>query len=220
MEIIVLNKYKANIAEIEKEIVETNKKLLEDYNGNGSVDSIKLFKIVHSASMLDDAYFLNECSGNPSFLKRHANAIIRTMVEQTIEFAYLQQHQSEIDEFFGSEDVIKNLENEIDINNLNSLSIETIIRAYKKFGSERAITKRKKLIEMAQAIGEADINQPTLYNLYRILSEETHNFYYCSALDMAGMIDDNNDPIVALTVVQAGLLKIIMDRYLAAYRKL
>ena len=170
--------------------------------------------------MLDDVYFLNECSGNPFFLNRHANVIIRTMIEQTIEFAYLQQHQSEIEDFFGSEDVINNFEKKIDINNLNSLSNETIIRTYKKFGSERAITKRKKIFDMAQVIGEADINQPSLYNLYRILSEETHNSYYCSALDMKDIIDDNNDPIVALTVVQVCLLKMIMDRYLVAYRKL
>ena len=45
--------------------------------------------------------FLNTLSGQPLFKARHANIILRDMLEQVIEFIYLMKHTELITEYMG-----------------------------------------------------------------------------------------------------------------------
>lgn len=151
---------------------------------------------------------MNEMSGNPNFKVRYANMIIRDVLEQVIEFIYLLEHTDLIEQFLG-----------ININTGN-LDEEKLIDEYLQFGGKRYTGGRKQVSQMANSINEnASVDDTlSLYNIYRILSEQCHNSYFLSTLDDIEEFETSKKT-VALTEEQLTYLMIILDRFMEAYRK-
>ena len=70
-------------------IEDKNKKLYAKLKGDSILDTTEYVKILFSENILEDIEFLSSLNGKTIFKVRHANAVIRNMLEQTIEFMYL-----------------------------------------------------------------------------------------------------------------------------------
>ena len=134
--------------------------------------------------------------------------LIRDVLEQVIEFIYLLKHTDLIEQFFGA-----NI-------NTGDLDEENLIDEYLHFGGKRYNGGRKRVFQMASSINEnASVdNTLSLYDIYRILSEQCHNSYFLSTLDDIEEIETNKKA-VALTEEQLTYLMIIISRFMEAYRK-
>lgn len=73
---------------------------------------------------------------------------------------------------------------------------------------------------MAKDIGKKKTseNQPALYDIYQLLSEECHNSYFFSNLDSLSETEDGKEKL-ALTEEQAQYLMIIIERFMEVYRQ-
>ena len=122
----------------------------------------------------EDIYFLNDHSEHERFSRRYGNLIIRDMLEQLIEFLYLQKKPALSDEYLGLK---------IDIEALDRKT--SIEKKEEMFGDKRYLSDRPSVSEMAKEIGEKSAGEGklTLYKLYQILSEHCHNSYFSSFLD-------------------------------------
>lgn len=168
--------------------------------------SEEFLKISFSSNILEDITLLDTLSGNPLFKIRHGNMIIRDMVEQVIEFIYLIKNKHLITEYMG-------------MNVADNSSLLNPIKAFRKLTSDRFSGGRKKVAEMAKDIGEKKSREGnlTLYELYQILSEECHNSYYLSNLDIIQEIETREEPM-ALTKEQVQNLIIVIDRFMNVFR--
>ena len=121
-----------------------------------------------------DVYFLSDHSEHEGFSRRYGNLIIRDMLEQLIEFLYIQKHPDLADEYLGLKI------------NFEALGRKTsIVEKEKLFGDKRYLNGRPPVWEMAKEIGDKSAGEGklTLYKLYKILSEHCHNSYFSSFLD-------------------------------------
>lgn len=192
------------------EIVSINKRLIDGVieSGINILFSKEYIKFTFSNNLLEDINFLTELSGEEIFKPRHANMILRDMVEQVIEFIYLMKNPKLICEFMG--DKIDN----------SKLLDSTPIKSTHKLGSERYTGGRKTVSEMARNIGEKSPskNPPALYDVYQLLSENCHNSYFFSNLDKLGESEGREEKL-ALTEEQAQYLMIIIGRFMEVYRQ-
>lgn len=202
---ITTNIYNALIDEISK----TNQLLVNSLKAKSTViNSVEFVKISLSENLLEDVEFLNTLSGNSLFKIRHANIIMRDMLEQVIEFIYLIKHPEIISEYFGSN---------IDTDKLLK---HKPIKGIHKLGNERYTDSRKSVSEMARDINEKNTtpNRPALYDMYQLLSEECHNSYFFSNFDDIEELE-HGEEILALSEEQAQNIVIILDRFMETYRK-
>lgn len=200
---------KSDILEsLNNEINAINTKLLDSLKGKKDVICTEEFvKICFSSNILEDIELLNKLSGNPLFKIRHANLIIRDMIEQVIEFIYLMKNKNMIPDYMGVNSTI------------NALSSNPI-KEFHKLASGRFSDGRKSISEMARDIGEKKSlpNHPALYELYQLLSEECHNSYFFSYLDNVEEVKTGKETI-ALTEEQAQNLLIITGYFMDTFRK-
>ncbi len=160
-------------------------------------------KIAFSSNILEDITLLNALDGNSLFKKRHANLIIRQMVEQVVEFCYLMQNQHLIKEYMGMNIPLKKLPSNPE-------------KALTYFSSKRFSNGRRPISKMAHDIGEK--GSDGLYGIYSILSEETHNAYFHANGDMLDEIETGKEPL-ALTKLQISFITIVLCRFMEAYRE-
>lgn len=193
---------------LEKEITSGNQQLLNTLRGKSQIlYSVEHIKISFSENLLDDVYFLINLSGQPFFKARHANLILRDMLEQVIEFIYLMKHPELIKDYLGDN---------IDIDKLN---FQDSISAMHELGSKRFPKGRTSVSKMAQDIGEKGTFQDrlSLYKIYEILSEECHNSYFFAAMDDIEIIE-TKEQISALTENQYMYMITILDCFMEKYR--
>jgi len=192
------------------EIVSINKMLIDRAleREDNILFSIEYIKFSFSKHLLEDINFLTTLSGMEMFKPRHAYMILRDMLEQVIEFIYLMKHSELIAEFMG--DKIDN----------SKISKNNPIKSTHRLGNERYSGGRKSVSEMAKDIGEKtpSENQPALYDIYQLLSEECHNSYFFSNLDSLSETEDGEEKL-ALTEEQAQYLMIIIGRFMEVYRQ-
>lgn len=133
-----------------------------------------LIKMNFIKQFAEDVYFLSDHSENESFSRRYGNLIIRDMLEQLIEFLYLQKNHALVDEYLGLK---------IDFDALGRKT--SIVEKEKLFGDKRYLNVRPSVSEMAKEIEEKNNGDGklTLYKLYQILSERCHNSYFSAFLD-------------------------------------
>lgn len=133
-----------------------------------------LVKMNFIKQFAEDVYFLNDYSEHEHFSRRYGNLIIRDMLEQLIEFLYLQKHPDLADEYLGLK---------VDFDALGRKT--SIVEKEKLFGDKRYLNVRPPVWEMAKEIGEKSAGEGklTLYKLYQILSEHCHNSYFSAFLD-------------------------------------
>ena len=170
--------------------------------------SVKFFKIAFSENLLDDVYFLNKSSVQSIFKARHANIILRNMLEQVIEFIYLMKHTELITCYLG-------------VNfDTTKLTTRNPIKGIHKLGSKRFGDGRKSVSEMAQDINEkiSSKNDIQLYDLYQLLSEECHNSYFFTNLDDFEEVETGKKTL-ALTEEQAQYIVIIVGRFMETYQQ-
>lgn len=197
-----------NLTSLEKEIQENNHNFLEKIkNGQGIMDTVEFIKISFSKNLLEDIKFLNELSGSDNFKIRHADMIIRGLLEQVIEFIYLMKHPEMISDYMG---------NNLDIDKVDAQNnpIESLLY----FGEKRYTGRRKSISAMAKDIKEKkSTNKLSLYDMYRILSEQCHSSYYNAIMDDVGEYEtgESNN---ALTEEQTSYIVLIIDRFLQKYR--
>lgn len=148
-----------------------------------------LFRMNFIQKFTSDIIFLNDLSDKDVFYHRHADLIMRNMIEHLIEFLYVSKNPGLIYEYLGYS--IK----------LNELPKKNVVESEKSFGGDRFVTRRAKIAQMAKDIGEykATKGTMTLYDVYVILSEKCHNSYFGS------LIDDFNS--TSLGVSKLGLTK-------------
>ncbi len=197
------------LSSMEKEIQENNQFLLQKLeNGVNTLGTIEFIKIAFSENLLDDIKFLNELSGKDIFKIRHASIIIRDLLEQVIEFIFLMKNPEVIDDYIGSNINIDEIDSQR--NPVDGLSY---------FGKKRYKTDRKSISQMADDINQKNTtnNRLSLYDIYRILSEQCHNSYFNSILDDVGEVE-TGERDHALTEDQATYIIIIIDEFLKAYR--
>lgn len=191
------------------EISNNNDKLLKTLKGKSEIlNTVEFIKISYSEHLLEDIKLLNEMSGNKLFKLRHANIIMRDMLEQVIEFIYLMKHPETIPEYRGAN---------IDI---RKISTDDPVKGMHILGNERFAYGRKTVSAMAKEINErqSNTNQLALYELYQLLSEECHNSYFITSFDDCEEVMTGRE-ILALSKYQAQNIVIIMDRFMKVYRK-
>lgn len=191
------------------EISHTNQQLLDSMGGKDDfLCSVECFKIVFSENLLDDVKFSYKSSGQSLFKARHADIILRDMLEQVIEFIYHMKHTELITDYMGFN---------IDTTKLNTCNP---IEGIRKLGSKRFSGGRKSVSEMAQNIDEkrSSQNDISLYELYQILSEKCHNSYFFTNLDDCEEIETGKKPL-ALTEEQVKCIEKIVGRFMETYRR-
>lgn len=207
-------------AELKNEINAGNEKLLKKLNNREKEDdnsnflnSVEFIKISFSTNLLDDLEFLMLLSGNDIFKVRHANSIIRTMLEQTIEFIYLLKRPEKIVAYLGSNIEVPNDSIEIDDDT-------NLVDAMSQFGQRRYDEGKKNIFLMATDIDEIEGKKDrlALYEIYRILSENDHNAYFQSILDEIDILE-NGEQLIALEEVQVTYIMLIINAFMSAYRR-
>ena len=196
------------LEKVKAEISETNQKLLASLNGRENpFNTVEYIRILFSESLMEDVEFLDDSSGKPQFKIRHAQIIMRDLLEQVIEFMYLIKHPRLISEYVGEK---------IDI---QSVKKSNPVDGMKKLARGRFAECRQSVASMARDIGEEKSTQghSALYELYCLLSEECHNSYFFARLDDYKEFKDNKE-ILALSKDQAENLIIIIDRFLSVYK--
>lgn len=191
------------------EISNNNAKLLETLEGKTEIlNTVEFIKILYSDNLLEDIELINKMSGNELFKLRHANIIMRDMLEQVIEFIYLMKHPEIISEYFGAN---------VDTSKISS---NNPLKGMHKLGNERFVSGRKTVSAMAQEINEkkSNTNQLALYELYQLLSEECHNSYFFASLDGCEEVATGTE-ILPLSEYQVQNIVIIIDRFMEVYRK-
>ena len=133
-----------------------------------------LVKMNFIKQFAEDVYFLSDHSEHEGFSRRYGNLIIRDMLEQLIEFLYLQKNPQFTDEYLGLKIDLEALERK-----------NSIVKKEELFGEKRYLNGRLPVWEMAKEIGEKSAGEGklTLYKLYQLLSEHCHNSYFSSFLD-------------------------------------
>ena len=171
------------------------------------LNSIEFLKFSFAQHFQEDVNFLIQLEGNPLFLPRYANIIIRDILEQTIEFLYLIKNPDLVDEYFGLK---------IDLNLINER--ESPLDNLKQFVRNRFVGKRLRISDMARDIEEysSTDDKLALYSIYRILSEECHNSYYTSMLNEVDEVS-NEFTIVALIDEQRMYLNWITNSLVSVY---
>lgn len=157
---------------------------------------ISLFRMNFIKRFTDDIFFLNDHGGQNDFHTRYANLILRNMVEQVIEFLYISNNPKLVDEYLGGE-ILKKIA-AIDANS-------TTAEVMKLYGENRFATKRGRIAQMAEDINERHAIQEnclTLYDVFAILSDRTHNSYFSSLLDDFAK-EFSKDLYIGLTAEQA-----------------
>lgn len=133
-----------------------------------------LVKMNFIKQFAEDVCFLSDHSEHEGFSRRYGNLIIRDMLEQLIEFLYLQKNPHLADEYLGLKINFEALERKT-----------SIVKKEELFGEKRYLNGRPSVSEMAKEIDEKKPGDTklTLYKLYQILSERCHNSYFSSFLD-------------------------------------
>lgn len=194
---------------IKKEIQENNQILLQKLIKRKNIlNTLEFIKISFSTNLLEDIDFLNVLSGNDIFKIRHANIIIRDFLEQVIEFIYITKHPEIIEDFIGTN---------ININEIDFQS--NLVEGMLHFGKKRYVHGRKSIAKMADDINQkiTTDNKLSLYDMYRILSEQCHNSYFNAILDDVGEYETGKNDR-ALTEEQVTYIILIIDYFLKAYR--
>lgn len=164
---------------------------------------VSLFRMNFIKKFTDDVLFLNDHSGQNDFHVRYANFILRNMVEQVIEFLYISKNTKLVDEYLGSEILKKKAA--IEANG-------TTAEALKIYGEKRFATRRERIAQMAEDINERYATQEnclTLYDVFTVLSDRTHNSYFSSLLDDFAK-EFSDDHYIGLTVEQARYLNVLI----------
>lgn len=159
-------------------------------------ENLSLLRMNFIKKFGDDVKFLNDLSGNNDFYHRYGYLIMRNMLEQLIEFLYVQKNKHLIDEYLGLK---------IDIDKLKEP--HTPVDGERRFGQNRYTGSRATISKMAKDIGEyqsAD-GAMTLYDVYCILSEKCHNSYFDSLLKDFNMVAQN-EPNIGFNEEQIVLL--------------
>jgi len=152
---------------------------------NEPTENFALLRMCFIHNFAEDIWLLNDLQANSSAYRRTIYLVLRNMVEQLIEFLYLQKNTQYIDEYLGLK---------IDYNSF--VNEQNITKMAKLFGQKRYKNTRPKIIDMAQDIrGDIPLNDYLdLYDLYSILSESCHNSYYESLLnDYDNAVQNNKD---------------------------
>ncbi len=197
------------LEDLENEILHTNQQLLNSKREkDGFLCSVNFMKIAFSKNLLDDIRFLYKSSEQSLFKARHADVILRGMLEQVIEFIYLLKHTELIKDYMGLN---------VDITKLTTCNP---VEGMHKLGCKRFSGGRKSVSEMAQNIGEkrSSQNDTPLYGLYQILSEQCHNSYFFTNLDDVKEVETGQKPLT-LTKEQALYIVIIVERFMETYRQ-
>ena len=129
------------------------------------------------------------------------------MLEQLIEFLYVQKNWELVDEYLGLK---------IDLDALREN--HTPVEGERHFGKKRYTNNRPSVADMAKDVDEykATVGTMTLYDAYCVLSERCHNSYFDSLLkdfNSVGM----GVPNIGLNDEQLTLLNIIIACVLAEY---
>ena len=164
---------------------------------------ISLFRMNFIKKFTDDVWYLNDHSGQNDFHVRYATFILRNMVEQVIEFLYISKNVKLIDEYLGSE--ISKKHSAIDSNS-------TTVEALKIYGEKRFATRRERIAQMAEDINERYATKKdclTLYDVFTVLSDRTHNSYFSSLLDDFAK-EFSDDHYIGLTVEQVRYLNVLI----------
>lgn len=194
---------------LEAEITSINQQLFNKLKEKHDfLCSVEFIKIAFSENLLDDIEFLNTLSGQPLFKARHANIILRDMLEQVIEFIYLMKHTELITDYMGFN---------VDTTRLTT---HNPIKGIHKLGSKRFSGGRRSVSEMAQDINEkkSSQNDTSLYELYQLLSEECHNSYFFANLDDIEEVETGKKTL-ALTEEQVSHIIIIVGSFMEVYRQ-
>ena len=198
----------------EKEIEDTNTKLYDLINKGevANLESVEFLKIVHSGILLEDLKFLCKHSGEQDFECRYADAILRNMVDQVIEFIYLVQNPTLIPNYM-SKNYAENPPKEND-------TAQELISKFKSLSGSRFGSKRKNVADMAAAINEKEsvTDRLSLYDMFTIFSETNHNSYFIKIISMVGATETDEEE-TALTEFQANQLCILFERFMKEYRK-
>lgn len=170
-------------------------------------ENFRLFEMNFIKKFTDDVLFLNDLSGNSDFYHRYGYLIMRNMLEQLIEFLYVKKNTQLVDEYLGLK---------IDLDALQEK--HTPIEGERRFGKELYVDNRPSVAKMAESIGERDAANGalSLYDVYCVLSEKSHNSYFDSLLkdfNAAGF----NTPVVGLNDEQMTLLYAMVAVVLAEY---
>lgn len=126
------------------------------------------------------------CLKKEKFENRYVDMIIRNMCEQIIEYIFNMNNFKCLKNYFGVDLALE------DDMKSESNSFEVL----KNMGQKRfEKNKRKSVKYMAKSIGENEEleDRLSLYQIYSLESEEVHNSYFGSFIDLVDIVEEEHD---------------------------
>lgn len=142
--------------------------------------SEQFFKLTYASMLCEDINFFLMTKENSFITKRHAECVLRNLVEQVIEFKYLIKNPAMREEFAGKDDYTSTGNPVEDLCQLNS---------------GRFKSGRTSVSQMAKDLNEKNDTDEklSLYSIYRILSEQMHNANFHEMLYDVGIVEGEKE---------------------------
>lgn len=171
--------------------------------------------------MIENISYVEELLKSDKPFKFAVNAL-RSIIEEIIEYIYLMDNDSKIREFFGSEIDFDRISKNLVLNK----KVAKIHKSISMCASNRFKGGRPKVEEMARDINEVSCtrgsknsnlidkyNQQSLYEIYKILSENDHNSAYLLGTDKYDRAKFSYIEIMAIISFEKFILKIVEFLY-------
>ena len=142
------------------------------------LSSEEFFKIQYGSIVSEDVELFLKIYKSKYISYRHALIILRSLVEQIIEFKYLIHNQSYREKFIGDIEY--------------KPSEEFSVSGFRQLGSRRFKNGKISIAKMAGNISEKKDSEEklSLYSIYIILSEKVHNLVFHNILNTIGMLEE------------------------------
>lgn len=142
------------------------------------LSSEEFFKIQYGSIVSEDVELFLKIYKSKYISYRHALIILRSLVEQIIEFKYLIHNPSYREEFIG----------DIEYKHFEEFSVND----FRQLGSKRFNKMKISIAKMAGDIGEKKDSDEelSLYSIYTILSEQVHNLVFHGMLNTTEMLEE------------------------------
>lgn len=171
---------------------------------SGSLSSEEFFKIQYGSIISEDVELFLKIYKSKCISYRHALIILRSLVEQIIEFKYLIHNPSYREKFIG--DIEYKTSEEFSVND------------FRQLGSRRFKNGKISIAKMAENIGEKkDLEEElSLYSIYSILSEDVHNLVFHNILNTVGMLEEG-EQTEKFVEENENFIVFILDSFMETY---
>lgn len=202
-------------------ITEKNKQIFEDYNNEKfTLNSIEMLSFLYSSNLQRDLEVMKALF-EAEYETRYLIMLLRNMCEHVIEYLYLSNDVQRINHYMNP----MKLDDDAYMERLQERIEESsnFIETQKTILSLRYEGEKKPSVHfMAKDIGEAEDTEDklSLYSIFGLLSNYTHNSYYEDFMECVGLVDDEEENLCSENYIIDISLDIITTRFIEKYNEI